>query len=157
SGVIEVALPEKGKPRPKYLTRAEVAKLLWACWRHKREQIPPRGARKGQRVESEKFYDLRHLARFILMGAYTGSRTTPILRASIFAVSGRAYLDLDAELYYRLPEDAIESGNKKSPTSRLSPRLLAHLRRWRDRKIIAQFVVEWHGHPVGSIKTAWKQ
>ena len=156
SGYIEVALPEKGKPRTKYLTRSEVARLLWVCWRHTRDQIPPRGARKGQRVPSEEFYDLRHLVRFILMAIYTGSRTAPILKASIYAGPGRAFIDLDAGLYHRLPEDVIEAGNKRSPTSRLGDRILAHLRRWRDRRLMAQFVVEWQGRPVKSIKTAWK-
>lgn len=161
TGMVDVVLPAKGKPRAKYLTRGEVARLLWVCWRHEREQVPPRGPRKGQRVTSvpheggERLYDLRHLARFILMGIYTGSRSTPILRASIFAASGRAFIDLDTELYYRLPEDAEERENKKSPTSRLPPRLIAHLRRWRDKGVIAQFVVEWQGRPVKSIKTAW--
>lgn len=155
-GVVTVELPAKGKPRSKYLTRSEVARLLWACWRHKRPQVPPRGSRKGQTVESANYYDLRHIARFILMGIYTGSRSTPILRASIYAASGRAYLDLDAGLYYRRPEDMTEADNKQSPTCRIPARLLAHLRRWRDRKLIAQFVVEWQGEPVKSIKTGWK-
>lgn len=158
TGLIRVELPAKGKPRAKYLTRDEVARLLWVCWRHEREQVPPRGARAGQRVKSAgKHHDLRHLARFILMGIYTGSRSTPILKASIYAASDRAYLDLDGERYYRLPEDVDEAENKRSPTSALAPRLLAHLRRWRDRGVIAQYVVEWDGLPVKSVKTAWKR
>jgi integrase len=157
SGYVEVSLPAKGKPRSKYLTRDEVARLLWVCWRHTRMQKPPRGPRQGQKVASQRFYDLRHLVRFILMGVYTGSRTTPILRASIYAASGRAYIDLAADLYHRLPEDLVEAENKKSPTSRLGTRIAAHIRRWRDRKVIAQYVVEWNGKPVKSVKTAWKQ
>ncbi len=156
-GHIEVTLPRKGKPRSKYLTRDEVAKLLWVCWRHKRVQKPPRGLRKGQRVEGQTFYDLRHLARFILLGIYTGSRSTPLLRASIYRGSGRAFLDLNAGLYHRLPEDMEEAGNKLSPTARLGDRITAHVRRWRDKGAIAQYVVEWNGRPVKSVKTAWKQ
>lgn len=155
SGFVEVTLPPKGQPRTKYLTRSEVARLLWVCWRHRRIQRPPRGPRKGTQVASREFYDLRHLARFILMGVYTGSRTTPILRASIYAASGRAFLDLDTLLYHRLPEDVVEAENKRSPTSRLGRRLAAHIRRWRDTGAINQFAVEWDGKPVKSIKTAW--
>ncbi len=155
TGFVEVVLPARGKPRTKYLTRDEVAKLLWVCWRHKRTQRPPRGPRKGEEVQGETFYDLRHLARFILMGIYTGSRSSPILKASIKAASGRAYLDLESGLYYRLPDDMIESENKRSPVTRIYPRLLAHLRRWERQKIIAQFVVEWQGRAVGSVKNAW--
>ncbi len=157
SGFIEVSLPPKRQPRTKYLTRGEVARLLWVCWRHTRTQVPPRGPRRGTAVASRRYHDLRHLARFILMGIYTGSRTTPILKASVYAASGRAFIDLDAGLYYRLPEDLIEATNKRSPTSRLGGRIAAHVRRWRDRKVIAQYVVEWNGLPVKSIKTAWRQ
>lgn len=157
AGYVEVTLPSKGKARTKYLTRNEVARLLWVCWRHRRMQKPPRGPRRGQDVPSREFYDLRHLARFILMGVYTGSRTAPILRASVYAASGRAFLDLDAGLYYRLPEDGAEAGNKRSPTSRLGRSIVAHIRRWRDTGAISQFVVEWNGLPVQSIKTAWAQ
>ena len=154
-GQVFVTLPLKGKPRTRYLTRDEVAKLLWVCWRHKREQVPPRGPRKGERIES--YYDLRHLARFILMGIYTGSRSGPILKAAIRPGAGRAYLDLGAGLYHRLPEDMVEAANKKSPTVPIAPRLLAHLKRWRDRQMIAEHVVEWQGKPVQSIKTAWER
>lgn len=91
------------------------------------------------------------------MGIYTGSRSTPILRASPYAAAGRAVLDLEAGRYHRLPIDVDEAANKRSPTSRLGNRIAAHVRRWRDRKIIAQYVVEWQGRPVDSIKTAWRQ
>ena len=155
TGFVEVHLPAKGKARTKYLTRDEVARLLWVCWRHKREQVPPRGSRKGERFQGESFHDLRHLARFILMGIYTGSRSAPILKASTRAASGRAYIDLKSGIYYRLADDMIEAENKRSVTSRLPPRLLAHLRRWDEKGIIAQFVVEWHGLPVRSVKNAW--
>ncbi len=156
TGFVEVSLPQKGRPRTKYLTRDEVARLLWACWRHTRKQRPPRGTRRGELVDSVEYHDLRHLARFILMGIYTGSRSTPIMRASFYAASGRAFVDLDAMLYHRLPEDMVEAENKRSPTSRLGDRIAAHVRRWRDRGIAAQFVVEWQGRPVRSVKTAWK-
>ena len=154
---MEVTLPPKGRPRTKYLIRDEVAKLLWVCWRHKRIQRPPRGGRAGQVVESRSYHDLRHLVRFILMGIYTGSRTMPLLRASIYAASGRAFVDLDIGLYHRLPKDVVEAGNKRSPTSRLGTRIAAHIRGWRDTGAIAQFAVEWQGRPVKSVKTAWHQ
>lgn len=155
TGRAEIELPEKGKPRTRYFTRDEVARAIWYCWRHKRQQRPPRGARKGQLVESD-FHDLRHIARFLLIGVYTGSRSTPILRASPYAAAGRAYVDLDSGLYYRLPEDFDEADNKRSPTCRVPDRLLAHMRRWRDRKLMRQFFVEFDAEPVKSIKTGWR-
>jgi len=36
------------------------------------------------------------------------------------------------------------------------PRLLAHLRRWNDRKLIATCFVEFNGKPVASVKKGFK-
>ena len=177
TGTVRVTLPEKGKPRPKYLTQGEIVRLLRVCWYHKREVIPPRGPRKGQRVSSAGYHDMRHLARFILMGIYTGSRSAPLLRASIHPQDGCAWLDLNAGLYYRLPEDEVEASNKKKPVSRIAPALMRHLIRWRDNNVMRSFPVEWGvdrrpvprpeglsdgeydsmdlRQPVASVKTAW--
>src|SRR6266702_1357535 len=38
----------------------------------------------------------------------------------------------------------------------IPPRLLAHLRRWKERKIIARHFVEFNGEGVSSVKTAFK-
>jgi integrase len=160
SGVVRVTLPPKGKARTKYLTPDEVARLLWVCWRHKRTQVPPRGPRKGQKVESKDFYDLRHLARFILMGVYTGTRSGSILKASVVRSPERAWVDLDHDMFFRLPEDQVEADNKRYPAVRMPRNLAAHIRRWHQRGIIDEYVVEWGRKPgerksVSSIKTAW--
>jgi hypothetical protein len=34
----------------------------------------------------------------------------------------------------------------------MPPRLLVHLRRWRDRKLIVTCLVEFNGKPVASVK-----
>jgi integrase len=154
-GYIEVELPQKGAARAAWLTRSEVARLLWACWRHGRTVRLPRGRERGKVVESE-WHDLRHIARFILMGVYTGSRSGAIFTASIYAGSNRSFLDLDSGIFYRLAEGATET-NKRQPPAPIPDRLLAHLRRWRDKGIIAQYVVEWQGLPVQSIKVGWKR
>ncbi|MCB5173693.1 site-specific integrase [Microvirga lenta] len=155
TGYVEVDLPQKGAPRGAWLTRDEVAKLLWACWRHGRTVRLPRGKEKGKVVESE-WHDLRHIARFILMGIYTGSRSGAIFSASIYAGANRSFIDLESGLFYRLAEGAAET-NKRQPPVRLPKRLLAHLRRWKDKGVIAQYVVEWDGLPVKSIKVGWKR
>lgn len=155
TGKAEIELPEKGKPRTRYFTRDEVARAVWYCWRHKRKQRPPRGRRKGELVESD-FHDLRHIARFLLIGVYTGSRSAPILRASPYAASGRAFVDLESGIYYRLPEDMEQSDTKRSPTCRLPDGILAHMRRWKRKGLMRQFFVEFDGKPVKSIKTGWK-
>jgi integrase len=154
-GYVGIDLPEKGAPRATWLTRSEVAHLLWACWRHGRKVRLPRGRERGKVIESE-WHDLRHIARFILIGVYTGSRSNAIFSASIHAGSNRSFVDLDSGLFYRLAEGASET-NKRQPPVRLPLRLLAHLRRWRDKGIIAHYVVEWDGMPVQSVKVGWKR
>lgn len=152
-GFIEVELPKKAQPRQHFLTRSDVARLLWACWRHGRTVRLPRGQAKGDLVESQ-WNDYRHLARFIILALYTASRPGAVLTASIKAGSNRSFLDLDSALFYRLAEGAQQT-NKRQPPVPIPPRVLAHLRRWRDKSIINDHVVEWQGNPVLSIKGAW--
>lgn len=153
TGLVMVDLPPKGKAREEWLTREEIARLVWTCYRHGRTVRLPRGKNKGAIVESQ-WHDLRHLARFILMGIYTGSRSGAILSASIHAGANRSFVDLESGIFYRLADGKQET-NKRQPPVRLPPRLIAHIRRWKDKGIIASHVVEWEGLPVKSIKVAW--
>src|SRR5579871_1404678 len=91
-GIVRVALPDKGPPRDRWLTRAEVAALLWACWRAREVQTVHRGRNKGVRCETDK-RPLRHIARFILIGLYTGSRAGAIASASPYRAAGRSFVD----------------------------------------------------------------
>lgn len=153
TGVILVDLPPKGSRREEWLTRSEIARLVWVCYRHGRTVKLPKGRNKGSFVESD-FHDLRHIARFILMSVYTGSRSGAVLSASIHAGGNRSFIDLESGIFYRLAEGKQET-SKRQPPVRLPPRLVAHIRRWRDKGIIASHVVEWKGLPVKSIKVAW--
>src|SRR5271154_6043985 len=81
TGVVFVTLPEKGQARDRWLTRSEAARLLWTCYRAREMQTRHRGADKGQKLPTDK-RPLRHLARFILIGLYTGTRCGAIAAAS---------------------------------------------------------------------------
>lgn len=153
TGAIMVELPPKGKAREEWLTREEIARLVWVCYRHGRTVRLPRGRNKGAVIESQ-WHDLRHLARFVLFSLYTGSRSGAVLSASIHKGAGRSFIDLESGVFYRLAEGKQET-NKRQPPVRLPPRLVAHVRRWKDKRIIASHVVEWEGLPVKSIKVAW--
>jgi integrase len=155
AGSVMIELPQKGAPRTRWLTRSEVARLLWGCWRYREEQTIHRGRNKGQKMRTDK-RPLRHLARFILTAIYTGSRSGAIFTASIHLGANRSFVDLDRGRFYRLAEGKHET-NKRQPTAPLPNRLLTHLRRWRDKGIIASHVVEWQGLPVQSVKVAWKR
>lgn len=152
-GLYLVDLPDRNESRIRWLTRSEAAKLLWTCWRAREIQTLHRGAGAGAKAATEK-RPWRHLCRFILMGLYTGSRSSAILTASWFAASGRSYIDLDRGVFYRLAEGA-RTTNKRQPPVPLPPRLVAHLKRWKAKGIAASHPVEWAGLPVRSVKTGF--
>lgn len=140
--VVRVTLPKAGEPRERWLTRNEVAHLIRVC-RNTRE------VQEGVQTEKKP---LRHLARFILFGLYTGSRPGGILSASFTAEPGRSLIDLETGLFYRRPSGKVAT-NKRQPTTPIPRRLQGHLRRWRAQG--AQHVVEFEGRPIQSIKTAF--
>jgi integrase len=154
-GSVHVWLPAKGLPRDRWLTRGEAAALLWACWRYREKQRIHRGARKGEVQETDK-RPLRHLARFILIGLYTGTRAGAVASASPYRAEGNSYVDLDQGIFFRLAIGK-RATNKRQPPVPLPPRLLAHMRRWVRKKIVTSHFVEWAGHPVSSVKTAFKR
>lgn len=152
-GIVRVTLPEKGEPRARWLTRQEAARLIWVCWRAREEQTVHRGPRKGQKILTEK-RPLRHIARFILIGLYTGTRAGAVATASPIRAIGRSWVDLDRGIFYRRAEGNRET-NKRQPPVPLPPNLLAHMRRWHRLGIANTHFVEWNGKPVKSVKTGF--
>jgi integrase len=153
-GMVRVALPPRNPPRTRWLSRSEAARLLRACWRAREVQTVHRGAERGVKIETDK-RPLRHLARFILIGLYTGTRAGAIAAASVQRGAGRSFVDTENGVFYRLPEGHTAS-KKRQPPVPIPPRLLAHLRRWVDKGIVTDHVVEWSGAAVKSVKTAFK-
>lgn len=167
SEVVEIVLPEKPQRRERWLTRSEAAALLWAAWRARQKDANTGGETKRPVG--------RHVARFILVGLYTGTRAGAICGASLDRVSGRGYIDLEAGVFYRRAAGARET-KKRQPPVRLPSRLLAHLRRWarlgaletaeEEAAIVAgrkpparQFprdaVVEWGGKSIGRVRKSF--
>jgi integrase len=153
-GVVRVSLPPKGEARDRWLTRSEAAALLWYCWRHREKQTIHSGMSKGAPVATNR-RPLRHIARFILIGLYTGTRAGAIATASPYAVSGRSYVDLERGIFYRKAIGKRTTKKRQTPAP-IPPRLLAHLRRWWNRKLIAECFVEFNGKPVASVKKGFK-
>lgn len=160
--VVKVELPEKGAPRDRWLTRSEAARLLWACWRHREKQTVHRGARAGAEIATKR-RPLRHLARFILIGLYTGTRAAAIASAAPARGEGRSFVDTEQGIFYRLAEGQ-RATKKRQPPVPIPPRLLAHIRRWvrtdalraeRERRPIPTHLVEWNGKPIVSVKTGF--
>lgn len=156
-GIVRVWLPEKGQPRERWLTRSEAAALLWYCWRKREMMTITRGKNKGQKVPTKR-RPLQHIARFIMLGLYTGTRAEAIASASPLKEKGRSWVDLDNGVFYRLQEGR-KATNKRQPPVKLPPHLLGFLRRWARPDPdgnVPGFFIEWNGKPVTtSVKTGF--
>jgi integrase len=141
SEIVSVALPEKPLPREAWLTRSEAARLLWAAWR----------AKQVMRDKKTRRAVGRHIARFILVGLYSGTRSSAICGAAFMPTIGRGYVDLERGVFYRRGMGRRQTKKKQTPV-KLAPRLLAHLRRWKRLGIARDAVVEWNGVPVKSVR-----
>ncbi len=127
-----VTLPDKPAPKDTWLTRDQAAQMLRVAWRNA---------------------DTRHIAKFILVGLYSGTRKTAILRMRFMPNTIGGHVDTENGMMYRNGLNQVET-KKRQPSIRITPRLLSHLRRWeRDS---SRWVIEFRGQGVGSIKTAWK-
>jgi hypothetical protein len=109
---------------------------------------------KGDPVNTSR-RPLRHIARFILIGLYTGTRAGAIASASPYAEPGRFHVDLERGIFDRKPIGKRTTRKRQTPAP-IPPRLLTHLRRWRDGKLIATCFVEFNGKPVASVKKGFK-
>lgn len=126
-------MPPKPAPKDVWLTRTEAAKLIRAV------RSDPKN---------------RHLARFILIGLYTGSRKSVMLKLKFHKHSAGGYVDTAKGVLYRKAPGSPET-RKRAPRVQIPRRLLAHLRRW-ERLSRSGWVVEYQGCGVASIKTAWR-
>jgi integrase len=140
-----VVLPERGEPRERWLTRAEAARLLWAAWRlRQRWHGKPSDRQTAQ-----------HVARFILIALYTGTRAGAICGAALQPTIGRGWVDTENGVFYRRAIGRKQT-KKRQPSVRIPPRLLAHIRRWQRCKLSLRSVVEWNAEPVKRINKAFR-
>nr|WP_321509435.1 site-specific integrase [uncultured Celeribacter sp.] len=116
-----VTLPRKPEPKERWLTRDEAALLIWTAYR-------------GQKA--------KHIARFILIALYTGTRKDAIIRMGFRKNTIGGWFDLERGIMYRMAE--TERSTKKRRTPAPIPRqLLAHLRRWKAQG--CEWAVEYNG------------
>jgi integrase len=152
-GVVRVVLPEKGLARERWLSRSEAARFIWACWRYRETQTVHIGPLKGKKIETDK-RPLRHVARFIIIGLYTGTRAGAIATASPRRAEGKSFVDLEAGIFNRRAVGKRATTKRQTPVP-LPDRLLAHLRRWARLGIAKSHFVEWNGKPVASVKSGF--
>ncbi len=118
-------LPKRPARRERWLTRGDVARLLWSARR------------------------TPHLARFIILGFYTGSRSGAILGLKW------SWINLDARIMRRKEPGESERRNKRRPDLRIGSRLLAHLRRWKRLDKGMEYVVHYDGNRVIKLRRSW--
>jgi integrase len=123
--VPSVVLPPKSQSRGRWLTRNEVARLLRAA-RH-----------------------TPHLARFILLGIYTGSRSGTLLALRW------SWMDLARGVMLRRAPGTSES-KKRTPPVRLGSRIQAHLRRWRRLDGNGVYVCHYNGQRIIKMRRSWR-
>jgi integrase len=126
NSVPAVVLPPKPGPRERWLTVSEAARLLWA-------------ARRSP-----------HLARFILLGLKTGSRSAVLLSLQW------NWFDLKSGTMRRRAPGVVEDKRKRTPEIRLGRKILGHLRRWRRNDPHATHVIHYNGRQLKKIRHAWE-
>lgn len=132
--VPQFTLPENSKSRERWLTRSEAARLLWAAHRSPYH---------------------KHLVRFILIGLYTGTRHRAILGLQWMPNTTGGWVDVERGVIHR--RSAVHRETKKrQPPARLSPRLLCHLRRWRQSDHGVGPVVRYEGRRIGRLEKSFR-
>ena len=134
AAVPKVTLPPEGERRERVLERSEVAAMLRAARRLK----------------------LNHVARFILIGVYTGTRHDAILRLRWSAAISGGHIDLERGILYRRGSGERETSKRRPPVS-VGRRLLGFLQRWRRQEQDGELssVINFHGSPILKMKRAW--
>ncbi len=135
--VPKVTLPKKKAARTDYwMERDDVARRIHV-------------ARKNEQ--------LRHVARALLIGVYTGTRPGNILELKWLPSPENGWFDLEARVLNRGGAEARQT-KKRQPPARIHARLLPHLHRWRQADLAAGIttVVHYKGEHIGKLRRSWK-
>ena len=136
TGTRKVRLPKKSAPRDRWLTRDRSSAPAVE---------PPTGVPKG-----------KHLARFILVALYTGTRSNAVLSMRFMpnTEGGWCRYQVKGTMHRRGARPSRDQQTHSAQRRSRAP-LLAHLRRW--ERTGGRYVVEVGGQRVASVKTAWKR
>lgn len=122
----KIKLPPKPMPRQDFMSRSEAARFLWHARR------------------------TPHLARFFLIGWYTGSRR------SVITGLKWSMVNLETGIMQRKERGAVQT-KKRSPPVKLGNRILAHLRRWRRMDSTATHIVSFRGNEIRRPVRSWER
>lgn len=123
----KIKLPPKPAPRQDFMTRSEAATFLWHA-RH-----------------------TPHLARFFIIGWYTGSRR------SVITGLKWSMVNLETGIMQRKERGTVRT-KKRSPPVKLGARILAHLSRWqRLDNGKTDYVVHFRGNKIDRPIRSWER
>jgi integrase len=122
-----VTLPDKPDSPRDALTRSQAAALLKAALGYRKDAHG-----HWVRLGGSAIANRGHLRRFILIGLYTGTRHSAMTALLWHESPTQAWVDLDKGMIYRRGKREQDSATKRRPLVKLPPRLLAHMRRWRE-------------------------
>jgi integrase len=123
----KIKLPPKPQPRQDFMTRSEAARFLWHARR------------------------TPHLARFFIIGWYTGSRR------SVITGLKWSMVNLETGIMQRKERGAVQT-KKRSPPVRLGARILSHLRRWKRLGDGGTgYIVHFRGLPIHRPVRSWER
>jgi integrase len=147
---IPVTFPKKSPSRQRWLTRSEAAALLAGALGFAviAYDIQTREPILWRRVAKP----LYHLARFMLIGLYTGTRREAILQLRWQANTLAGWVDLDRGVLYRKGEGEAETNKRRTPAP-IADRLLPHLKR--SRRLTFLRPIEYYGEPIQNFKHSW--
>ena len=123
---ITVTLPDHGKPKERYLTRSELASLLW--------------------------HSPKHLRQFILISIYTGRRKRAVLDLKWKPSANAGWVDLNRGMIHFLGTEEIETAKRKGSIL-VPPKLLVHLKSW--HKPSQSSVITYKDRSIKDVKKAF--
>jgi integrase len=147
---IPLTLPEPGQPRTRWLTRSEAAALIAGALgiTATAYDLKSRKPAKWGRL----FQPSYHVARFMLVGLYTGTRHEANLNMRWGVNSKGGWFDLHHCIMYRRGDGEVDTNKRRVPAP-IPDRLLPHLRRW--RRITTSGPVEYAGRLIAKERKGW--
>lgn len=128
-----VTLPDAAASKDRWLTRNEAAKLIWTAYRGHKS---------------------KHIARFILIGLYTGTRKDAILRMGFASNTVGGWFDLDRGIMHRRGNDERQTKKRRTPAP-IPRQLLSHLKRWNAGG--STWAVEYEGSRIADVKRSFSR
>lgn len=152
-----VTLPQKSLPRERYLTRSEVAMLLWACMGWERIGVGPNAFWKRRRDQKRM-----HLARLILIGIYTGTRLGAVLDLQWIRNTNGGWVDLEKGIIFRRADGERVAHNKRKTPVKMARKLVFHMERWKrldgweDGRTGLRYAVHYQGAQITKPQKAFR-